>query len=371
MPEQGQPVGRRQAVSKSRAALPKAGPVACAALLGPACSSAGAARSKLAQGYPAACAQSLRFALIAVCALWSAGWAAAAAPCQPVPLTRLAPGLWLVPAVAAESDAVNRGHSSHLLLARDGQRLWAVGSGPTPAFGERLRCTAQQRLGQAPTDELVPWAKAELALGSPGLAAARSWAHERVAAAMAQQCAHCVDRLRQRLAGAAGDLGDDPVRLPQRLLRGQTGRLGPFDWWVLPRAEGRVVTVLRHRNSGVMVAHGLLWGDGPPDARDGEVVLMAQSLARLPSLPPASGRRAAVRWVGETGPLLDAGAVAAQAAYLQALAAAAHQAAQQGDPGLQVPLLPGHEAASAHPRHALNWQRAVRQAEDEGLRAPR
>ena len=106
-------------------------------------------------------------------------------------------------------------------------------------------------------------------------------------------------------------------------------------------------------------------------ARRSVAKLLARSLARLPSLPPASGQRAAVRWVGETGPLLDAGAVAAQAAYLQALAAAAHQAAQQGDPGLQVPLLPGHEAASAHPRHALNWQRAVRQAEDEGLRAPR
>jgi hypothetical protein len=297
--------------------------------------------------------------------------AAAAPACEPLPLTLLAPGLWLVPAAGAESDAGNRGHSSHLLLASDGARLWAVGSGPSPAFGRRLRCTALLRLGRAPTDEWVPWARAEVALGSRGLAAARRWSHAQVAEAMAQQCAHCVDRLRQRLAEAAADLGDDPVRLPQRLLRGETGRLGPFDWWVLPRAEGRMATVLRHRASGVMTAHGLLWGDGPPDARDGEVAVLARSVARLPALAAPGAREPAPRWVGESGPMLDLDSVVRQAAYLQALAAAARQAVQQGDPGLDVGPLPGHPADSAHPRHALNWQRAVRQAENELLRSPR
>lgn len=290
----------------------------------------------------------------------------AAVACQGLTLQALAPGLWLVPAAGADSDAGNRGHTSHLLLARDGPRLWAVGSGPSPAFGRRLRCTARMRLGLAPTDVLVPWAKAELALGGPGLAAPRTWAAAPVASAMAEQCASCVDRLRQRLGDAATDLGDDPVRLPQRLLQGPSGRLGPFDWWVLPRAEGRMTTVLRHRASGVMVAHGLLWGDGPPDARDADLARLAAAVAQLPQLAPT-----AVRWVGDSGPLLDPGGLAAQASYLQALVAAAREAVQQGGMGLQPPVLSGHEAASTHPRHALNWQRAWRQAEDAELRGLR
>ena len=290
----------------------------------------------------------------------------AAPACNEVPLTPLAPGLWLVPAPGPDSDAINRGHSSHLLLARDGPRLWAVGNGPTPAFGERLRCTALLRLGQAPTDVLVPWAKAELTLGGRGLAAARTWAPAQVALAMAEQCATCVERLHQRLGDAAGDLGNDPVRLPQRQLHGPAGRLGPFDWWVLPRAEGRVVTVLRHRASGVMSAHGLLWGDGPPDARDADVAMLVDTLARLRPLAPA-----ATRWVGDSGPVLNAAGVAQQAAYVQALWVAAGQAVAQGGLGLDAPMLAGLEGLSAHPRHALNWQRAWRQAEEDFLRGPR
>lgn len=351
---------------------------------GTACSSVRRARSNLAQGYPAGglpglglrLSRLLRLlrrsgvlpALMLGLALASApgGAAAAEGPCEPLPLQALAPGLWLVPAPSVDGDEANRGQGSHLLLARDGARLWAVGSGPTPAFGRRLRCTAQRRLGQAPTDLLVPWARAELALGGQGLAAQRSWAHAQVAAAMAEQCAHCVDRLRQRLGAAAADLGDDPVSLPRRLLHGPSGRLGPFDWWVLPRAPDRVVTVLRHRASGVMSAHGLLWGDGPPDARDADLALLRQALQQLARLAPA-----ATRWVGEGGPLLDAAGVAAQAGYLQALDAAVRPAVAAGDLGQQAPVLPGHAADSAHARHALNWQRAWRQAEDDWLRGPR
>lgn len=282
-----------------------------------------------------------------------------AAPCQPLPLQPLAPGLWLVPAQAEDSDAHNRGHTSHLLLARDGGRVWAVGAGATPVLGARLRCTAQQRLGQAVDDLIVPWARAELALGVRGLAPRRVWAAGSVAEAMAEQCPTCSERLRQRLGPAASDLGDNPIRLPTHRLMDDSGRLGPFDWYVLPRAEGRVVTVLRHRASGVMTAHGLLWGDGPPDLRDGDLALMALALRHLPQLG-----RGATRWVGESGALLDAAAVVAQADYVVALRQAAQQALEQGLLDAPPPPLPW----ATHPRHALNWQRAWRQAEDHWLR---
>lgn len=288
-----------------------------------------------------------------------AAHAQAQPPCEALPMQALAPGLWLLPAAGAESNADNRGHSSHLLLARDGARLWAVGTGPTPAFGQRMRCTAQRQLGRAPTDALVPWATAELALGARGVAAPRLWAQAQVAQAMAEQCPTCVERLRQRLGDAAVDLGDDPVPVPNRQLQGRSGRLGPFDWWVLPRAQGRVVTVLRHRASGVMTAHGLLWGDGPPDTRDADLPLLQAALQQLSGLGGPL-----TRWVGESGPLLTADGLAAQHGYLQALRRAAADGVMQGQVDQPPPALPGAD----HPRHLLNWQRAWRQAEDAWLR---
>lgn len=317
----------------------------------------------VAQGKSGAAAwlrgRGLAWALLLLAALLLVQPAHARPACQLLPMQVLAPGLWLLPAEGSESDAANRGHSSHLLLARDGARLWAVGTGPTPAFGRRLRCTAQARLGRVPTDALVPWAHAELALGARGLGAARLWAHDQVASAMAEQCPTCVDRLRQRLGDAAIDLGDKPVPVPTRQLHGASGRIGPFDWWVLPRAQDRVVTVLRHRASGVTLAHGLLWGDGPPDTRDADLALMQAALQRLVALGQGD-----TRWVGESGPLLQAAGVAAQADYMRDLRRAAADGVQQGRVDQPPPPLAGAE----HPRHALNWQRAWRQAEDAWLR---
>lgn len=278
-----------------------------------------------------------------------------AGACEQVPLQRLAAGLWLVPAARAESDAGNRGHASHLAVARHAGRLWLVGAGPTPVFGERLRCTLAQRLGAEPARVWIPWARAELTLGLGGLGPAVVTAHEQVAAAMVEQCEHCVQRLRQRLGEAAADLGDDPIRLPGRRVGGAHGRWGPFDWWTLPRAPGRVVTLLRHRGSGVWLAHGLLWGDGPPDGRDAELQTMERSLQAL--LPRATPR---TRWIGEAGAVLDAAAVHEQARYLVQLRERAAAAVAQGDTGTDPP--PG--SGPSHPRHALNWQRAVRQAEE-------
>jgi hypothetical protein len=303
-------------------------------------------------------------------ALAAAGTASARAPCPAAPVLRFVPlgsGLWWVPAAVGDSTEDNRGFVSNLLVARDGRRLWLVGSGPSPAFGRALGCRLQQHFGQAATDLIDPWARAELVLGNAGMPAVRTWAHRQVAVAMGVQCPHCVQRLRERIGGAAVDLGDEPARLPTLLLDGTHGRLGPFDWWALPRAEGRVVTVWRHRASGVASAHGLLWFDGPPDGRDADLQTLAASTARLADLVPA-----AARWVGEQGPPGPADAPQRQAAYWQAVLEAAARGVAAGELATELPGLPGWpEAVTGHPRHPLNWQRAWRQAEDRLLKEPR
>lgn len=326
----------------------------------------------LAQGYPASGRRGQRGPGLwsrLWCGLWlvavlMAGPARAAPSCDALPLQPLAPRLWLLPAAGGDSDEANRGQSSHLLVAQEGRRLWVVGTGPTPAFGARLACTLRHRLGvpAGNIDALVPWAHAEVALGTRGLAPRRLWAHAQVAAAMAEQCPNCVDRLRQRLGAAAVDLGDDPVRLPRNLLRGEAGRIGPFDWWVLKRADARVVTVLRHRPSGVMTAPGLLWGDGPPDLRDADVADMQAALERLQTLGSPL-----TRWVGDSGSLLSAAGLAAQVDYVRALRAAAREGVEQG----LVDQEPPASTWATHARHRLNWQRSWRQAEDAWLRGDR
>lgn len=350
-----------QAASKSRAVAVAVAAGLAAAVAVPGCAGLAPVCSRLAQRKPAAGWRVCGLALVLSLALAPGRGAG----CELLPLRPLAPGLWAVPAVPAlggDSDAGNRGHVVHGLLARDGARLWALGSGPTPTFGARLRCTAERQLGRAVSDLVVPLAQAELALGARGLAPRRLWAQHQVAASMARQCPVCVDRLRQRLGASAADLGEgDPVQLPQRLLHGgagQKGRLGPFDWWSLPRSSDQVTTLWRHRASGVVFAPGLLWGDGPPDLRDTDVETLARTLAALPRLLPG-----ATRWLGQAGPLLDRDGVAAQQAYVQALAAAARQAVHDG---LAMPAAPPLAGAD-HPRHALNWQRAWRQAEDAWL----
>ena len=317
-------------------------------------------RSKLAQGLPAVLAAWLLMAA-------PAGAAGAAGRDCPGPAVRFEPlgqGLWLIPASGGDATAANRGFVSHLLLAREGRRLWLLGSGPSPAFGRALDCRVRKRFGASVTDVVDPWAKAELALGNAGFPRARVWAHEAVAQAMAEQCAHCVERLRERLGDVAVDLGDAPVRLPGEMLHGDSGRLGPFDWWALPRAPGRVVTVWRHRVAAVTAAPGLLWFDGPADGRDADLAMLAASTARAAALPPPGGR-----WVGESGPVASDRDVAAHVAYWAETLGAARAAVEAG----QIDAMaPGGAAAwpgtwAAHPRHALNWQRAWRQAEDRWL----
>lgn len=314
-------------------------------------------------------------------------WAARALDC-PAPALQvlpLGPDLWWVASAVGDSDSRNRGHVSNIVLARQGQgptaRLWALGSGPTAAFGRALGCQVREQLGLPISDVISPWARPELVLGVAGLLQAttvppgaqsplRHWGHARVAEAMAEQCAHCAERLRQRLQEAAGDVGDLPIHLPDHRLQGEQGRLGPFDWWLLPRTEGRWVTVWRHHDRPLWVAHGLLQGEGPPDGRDADLALLLKANQRLAELAQADG--ASARFVAEQGPLLPAGAPARHATYWARLLDQARAAVDRGDdesaPAPGWPGLP--DGWAAQPWHGFNWQRAWRQVEDQVMAAP-
>ena len=320
--------------------------------------------------------------------------APAACPGPALDIRPGAAGQWWVPAWAGESDADNRGQVSNLWLVRHGHGrqagLWALGSGPSPAWGAALACQVQRRLGLPLVAVISPWARPELVLGVAGIQrwqpGAAHWAHAGVADAMAAQCPHCVDRLRQRLGPAAADLGDDPIRLPEHRLSGDHGRLGPFRWWRLQRAEGRWVTVWRLQHAPWWAAPGLLLADAaqdgaqggahagvqdsPPDGREADLALLQHSLLQLAGLAQADG--AAARFLGEQGPWQAADAPRRQAAYWAALRAAVRAAIERGDDeAAAAPPLPGWPAHwASHPWHGFNWQRAWRQLEPEVLAAP-
>lgn len=304
--------------------------------------------------------------------------AATACPAPALAFRRLADGLWWLPAALGEADEGNRGQVSNLWLVRQGHgpraRLWALGSGPSPAFGAALACQTRQRLGLDLAAVISPWARPESVLGVAGVLQGQPdvvhWAHESVADAMAEQCPRCVDRLRQRLGPAATDLGDEPTRLPAQRLTGEQGRLGPFLWWRLPRSEGRWVTVWRLRDRPLWAAPGLLSSGGPPDGRDADLALLQASLLRLADLARPDG--GAARFLGEQGGWMGPQAPLRQAAYWAALRSAVLAAIERGaDEAAAPPPLPGWPAAwTQHPWQGFNWQRAWRQLEPGVLAAP-
>jgi hypothetical protein len=298
-----------------------------------------------------------------------------------VKLTALNATTWWVPAVASESDAANRGHTSHLLLVAQGKRLWLVGAGPSPAFAQALTCATQRELGRPITDVITPWAHAELALGASGLPQARHWAHVDVVRAMRERCARCEARMRQRLDVRSDDLGPKPVRIPEHTFQGTSGQLGPLRWWRLWRDTSTAVTVFARGDAQrtVLTAHGLVWVGAAPDLRDSTVASMQLGLRALAALPPMQGAAPnsfkPLTLFGEQGPPEDVPvrALDQHLAYLQALSLAVEQAQAQGTDGLTVPTslpsIPSHLTQS--PQHALNWQRAWRQAEDALLAPPK
>jgi hypothetical protein len=276
-------------------------------------------------------------------------------------------GLWWVRGERGDADANNRGVVSNLLIVRDGRRVWAIGSGPSPAFGRALGCVVQRETGHAITDVISPWPRPELVLGAAGLPQARHWAHADVAQSMRRQCTRCVMRLRQRLGSAAVDLGpaNGRVRWPDHSLRGASGQLGPLSWWRLQRAPGVPVTVWQVRRDGALTAHGLLWAGDAPDLRDSRVDAMHAATQQLALIA-----RNASSLMGEQGEPAGTGELDAHIVYWTALDAEVRNAQSRGDDATTVPTtLPGVDASRTKgTAHALNWQRAWRHAEDESLR---
>ena len=306
----------------------------------------------------------------AACLLpWREGHAAEVEVAADHRLEPLAPDLWWVRAFDGDADRHNRGLVSHLLVMRDGERVWLLGSGPSPAMGARLARRVAEVTGRGVTDVVSPWARPELVLGQRAFAQARHWAHADVARAMADHCASCVARLRVRLGDAQADLGDDPILVPERRLRGREGDLGPWHWWRLRRADGVAVTLWASQRHRLITAHGLVWTGGAPDLRDADLVSMQTSTAALLALL----RRRPPGWrvLGEQGPLGTVADVEAQDRYWRALRSAVQGAIARGDPETQVPDLPGiAEPVQRDPRHAMNWQRAWRQFEARELALP-
>lgn len=339
-------------------------------------------RSRLAQGFHATGWRALLLLGL------SAAAAQAAGPCpgpaldwQAVETRDGAQLLWL-PAAAGDANAVNRGRILNQWLLREPargdqpERVWLMGSGPTPAAAAALDCQLQARLGWRVTDVINPWARPEAVLGNTGWPAARHWAHADVAARMASTCGQCEAGLRNRLGAAASDLGPAPIALPEQLLQGDGGRLGPWDWWRFWRNETVATTVWHWRGSGVWLAPGLLWAEGPPDLREADTSQLAGAWACLPQLvaqaTEAGANRSSTtetRWGPEQGPWMGADGPAQQQAYVDALQAAIRAlqaaAAPEAAPAARLPGRPDWQQTT--PRHSLNWQRQWRRLDDEGM----
>ncbi|MFM2067250.1 MAG: hypothetical protein RLZZ584_2159 [Pseudomonadota bacterium] len=323
---------------------------------------------------------------LALCATGSLGAGLAAPPAgaaisrpPPIALQRIAPGVWWVAGAAGDADAANRGAISNLIIVADGARTWALGSGPSAVYGRTLAAQVRRSTGRRLTDVIAPWTRPELVLGAAGMPRVRLWAHADVAAAMAARCPGCIDRLAQRLGPAAADLGTRQAPVPRQLVHGEQGRLGPWHWWRVTRSRpdpgtvpgpAQQVTVWHLANTGLWAAPGLLWADGAPDLRDSRVADMAVAVERLQALAsttPGSGpgQDAAPRWLPEQGPPAGPHLLLQHAVYWAALSAAAAAAWGRGDaetaPAPALPDVP--QAWLASPRHALNWQRAWREAE--------
>jgi len=342
------------------------------------CSNPEQALQGLTQGNPcaemccrrAARAVSRSLASVLVLLAGLTGFANAASHCsvrdadeEPV-LQRIDVDVWHIAAARGEPDESNRGVTTQLLLARDGARLWLVGSGPTPAFGAALDCAVRRTLGRRVTDVVNTRAAPELALGNPAFDGARVWALLEVIDAMRTRCEACRERLARRIGAAGASLSTQDIRapfLPVAPRGAMAGRLGPFDWRNLARAPGERVLMLRHRASRIVVAQGLLWADDVPDLRDTRSDAMLASLRALQRLSIRA------RLVGEQGGVTRPAAIVANIAYLEALRRAVDAALARGDvrgaAGLDIELPAFAELPGYAVRHPLNVQHVWRELE--------
>ncbi len=342
-------------------------------------------RATVTQGIPqwwAMAWRRARGAIVAGCLGWGA-LAAAEPACGlgsvALALRPLAQGVWWVPGLAGDSNATNRGHVTQPLVVSEGRRLWLVGAGATPRHAAALACLVHRELKRPVTDVIVPWAKAEHSLGAPGWPAARLWAHEGTVANMAERCQPCGERLRQRMGNAAIDLTPPgqpvAIRMADHTVRGASGKLGPFAWQRVDRGQTTPVLMvsvtrptLAPGKAGAqrtfVTAPGIAWHQAAPDLRDSTVPAMQRATRTAASAVQKLNPQA---WVvpeqGAVAPALSV--LRANLRYWQALDASIAQALRDGSDPLHVPTaLPGvldTDLMASH--HALNWQRAWRQAE--------
>jgi hypothetical protein len=276
-----------------------------------------------------------------------------------ITLAPAAPGVWWVPAHRGEANAGNRGQVSNLLVVRDGHRLWLVGSGPSPAFGRALDCRVQAVAGRGHRcrEPLGPARSCSVRAPSRGPVTGRMPMSRR-------RCAGGVP-MRAALARAAGAAAVDPARgrCACRVARGGAwAGWGRSDWWLVMRATGVPVTLWHVRGTPVLSAHGLLWADALPELRGSDVKHISAATLRRAEIAAAA---TAPQLIGEQGPSAGLAQADAHLHYWRELARAITAAQTAGADGTQAQALPGIEPALLRsPVHALNWQRAWRQAED-------
>jgi len=311
------------------------------------------------------------FATLGLLAALSSGPASAACLGLPLPaLEPVAPQVWRVAAAEGESTPDNGGlvTESVLLLERD--RLWLVGSGPTPARGEALACAIEQSLGRKVTDVINTRAHPELAMGNTAFPAARVWALDDVARAMDKRCRECLARLAQRIGGAGARLDDSAIRVPDKRLGADgasQGQLGPFQWWALTRAKGERTLVLRLRERPIVIAQGLVWPGAVPNLRDTDSAMLLDSLRALRGIA-----RGAITVLGEQGPSGTPDDINSHMDYLVSLRAAVRARLRNGADAnaaiaaISLPMF-GKRVGNGE-IDALNRQRVWREMEDASFR---
>ncbi|CAN5903952.1 hypothetical protein BH11PSE8_BH11PSE8_21720 [soil metagenome] len=314
---------------------------------------------------------------------WSSPAESSAAP---VP-ERLGANVWGVRAAVGEPTPANGGVVAQLLVVLDNERLWLIGSGPTPAFGATLACVIERTTGRTVTDVIVTRAAPELSMGNPAFTSARLWALPEVMVTMRERCGQCMAHSKARLGVAGESLSDAAIRVPDSpigRMNQRRGRLGPFDWLAVERAPGERVLVLkltapaasratgprsRHEpgpGSPLVIAQGLMWAGDVPDLRDTRSDALLASLRALQAFAGPS------RLWGEQGGVGQPAEIDRHITYIESLRSAVRRHLAKGDvpgaSGSEVDLpafaaLPGYAL-----RHPLNLQRVWRELEPEVFR---
>jgi len=288
--------------------------------------------------------------------------------------------LWRIEVAGLEAGNANRGHVGNLWISRHQGRVWLVGAGPSPAWARAFDQQVLDRLDQRVTDVALPMAQPEFVLGASGFPNARIWTTHDLDIALRRRCGDCVAQWRLRLGDAATDLGEDPVRWAETTARTPQGTWGPFHWqtWQLRRRDGSDLPGLLWWHPGARVggAWGLLWGEAPPDLRDADIQSVLESRQAWADSAAHWDPTAEGQWLGTQGGSLPASIWQADStvfAYWSSLRETAQGGVENGQLlAASPPASDGSWPAAwaHHPRHALNWQRIWRQAEEALFAAP-